>query len=100
MKVLVDPKSYLLLLGFSFCESSAFLRRPQKCAQSSLWFRNLLCKRQNHKEDFTNVSGLLRKAALYNKKSAKKNKRTTKDTTNRYSSPKDLHKMSLELTAQ
>ena len=49
----------------SLKKSSAFLRRPQKCAQSSLGFWNLLSKRQNHEDDCPNFYGLFRKAELY-----------------------------------
>ena len=46
-------------------QSSAFLRRLQKFAQSSSWFWRLLSKFQNHQEDCANFWGLLRKAELY-----------------------------------
>ena len=36
----------------------------KKCAQSALWFWNLLSKRQNHEDDCANFCGLLRKAEL------------------------------------
>ena len=45
--------------------SSAFLKGPQKCAQLSLWFWNLLSERQKHEDDCTSLCCLLREAELY-----------------------------------
>ena len=59
------PSKLILLHLLSLLESSAFLRRPQKFAQSSLWFGRLLSKCPNHEEDCEKFCGLLRKAELY-----------------------------------
>ena len=40
--------------------SSAFLRKPRKFVQSSLWFWRLLSKFQNHKGDCAHFCGLYR----------------------------------------
>ena len=43
------PSHNILTLKFSFSEKTT------KCAQSSLWFWNLLSKRQNHEDDCANI---------------------------------------------